>query len=147
MKRLYLLIIIVTSFFLFGCAQQLQSTIQPGVDINKLYKFYVIHFKVEKRGLHEIISNELNSMGFTSSYGEEENIPNDVDAIVRYVDNWQWDLTNYMIKITITIRKTDESLLATATSFRTSLVRKDPPEMIRETLNEIFHHKTNSSKK
>jgi hypothetical protein len=140
MKRLYLSITIITCFYLFGCAsQQLQSTIPPGVDINKLSKFYTIHFKNDKRGLHETISNELNSMGFTSSYGEEENIPNDVDAIVRYVDNWQWDITNYMIKITITMRKPDESLLATATSFRTSLVRKDHHEMIRETLNEIFH--------
>ena len=142
MKRLYLLITIVICFFLSGCAlQKLQSTIQPGVNINKLSKFYVIHFKPERRALHKIISDELNSMGFASSYGEGENIPNDVDAIVRYVDNWQWDLTNYMIKITITIRKPDESLLATATSYRTSLVRKDPPEMIGETLNEIFHHK------
>jgi hypothetical protein len=141
MKRFSLLIIILSSIILFGCSQQLQSTIPPGTNLKKISKFYVVHCNDEKRGLHKIISDELNSMGFSSTYGEKEDIPSDIDAIVTYVDNWQWDLTNYMVKITITFRKPDGSLLATASSFRTSMVRKNPPEMIRETLNEIFHPK------
>lgn len=146
--KYFSLLIITIAFSLAGCAsQQLQSTIQPGVDINKLSSFYVVHFGEEKRGIHKMISDELNSMGFVSSFGEEENIPEDVDAIVRYVDNWQWDITNYMIKIVITMRDRDESLLAIGESFRTSLVRKSPPEMVREVLMDIFKDNPNVATK
>ena len=141
MKKLYfLLLTLISSLLLVGCASlQLHSTIPPETNLEKISKFYVVHCNNEKRRLDKIISDELNSMGFSSSYGEKSDIPAGVDAIVRYEDNWQWDITNYMIKITITLRQPDDTLLATASSYRTSLVRKDPPEMIRETLNEIFH--------
>ena len=146
--KYFSLLIITIAFSLAGCAsQQLQSTIQPGVDINKLSSFYVVHFGEAKRGIHKMISVELNSMGFVSSFGGEENIPEDVDAIVRYVDNWQWDITNYMIKIVITMRDRDESLLAIGESFRTSLVRKSPPEMVREVLMDIFKDNPNVATK
>jgi len=138
-QMLSFIISIVAFMSLSGCAsQQLTATIPQGVDLNGVSSFYVVHFGDEERGLDKMISDELNNMGSESSYGEEDGIPVDVDAVVRYEDHWQWDITNYMISITITMRQTDETLLATGTSYRTSLVRKDPPEMIKETLNRIF---------
>lgn len=138
MRNFSLFIVFLIGLCASGCAQKLHADISPGIEPTSLQSFYVAHFEPDKRDLHLTIKEQLEEMGFTATAGELNNNPQDVDAIVTYVDNWQWDLTNYMIKIQITFRDLKGSLLASATSFRTSLVRKSPPEMIRETLNEIF---------
>lgn len=131
---------IVAIFFLSGCSAQLKSNMQPGVDINSIDTFYVVHFNEEEHRIDKMISDELNNMGFKASYGEEENIPKEADAIVTYVDNWQWDITNYLIKLSITMRDQDDTMLGVGESFRTSLVRKSPPEMVKEILYDMFNY-------
>lgn len=127
-----------------SCSQKLQSEIKAGVKPEQLQSFYVVHFSPDRRNLHQIIASQLLEMGFKATSGEKHNVPNDVHAIVTYIDNWQWDLTNYMIKIQIDFKKPNGELLASATSYRTSLVRKNPPEMIKETLDEIFNPRKHS---
>jgi hypothetical protein len=62
-----------------------------------------------------------------------------VDAIVTYVDKWFWDITMYMLELTITLRdpKTDFPL-ATGNSYHTSMTRKSPEGMVDEVLTNIF---------
>jgi hypothetical protein len=62
-----------------------------------------------------------------------------VDAIVTYVDKWFWDITMYMLELTITLRdpKTDFPL-ATGSSYHTSMTRKSPEGMVDEVLTNIF---------
>ena len=50
-----------------------------------------------------------------------------------------WDITMYMLELNIEIRhpRTDY-VLATGRSFRTSLARKSPEEMVEEVIGEIF---------
>jgi len=138
-KILPLLVILLVGIITNGCSQKLSSEISPGVQVSALQSFYVVHFSPEKRNLHKIIENQLVEMGYKATSGEEQAIPDDANVIVTYIDNWQWDITNYMIKIQITFKNPSGSILATATSYRTSLVRKTPPEMIKETLLEIFN--------
>jgi len=58
---------------------------------------------------------------------------------VTYVDKWMWDITMYLLELTITIRdpQTDYPL-ANGNSYHTSLTRKSPPEMVDEVLGNIF---------
>lgn len=63
----------------------------------------------------------------------------DVDAIATYVDKWMWDLTMYMIELTIVVRDPASDFpLATGNSLHTSLTRKSPKEMVDEVTSNIF---------
>ena len=71
--------------------------------------------------------------------GEEADQPDNVDAIVTYLDKWQWDLTMYMIELQIIIRDPDSNFpFATGKSFHTSLTRLSPEKMVAEVLDNIY---------
>ena len=81
-------------------------------------------------------------MGYPASAGEKDEIPEDVDTLITYRDNWRWDITNYMIKINIQFKDgKSRELIVSGESYRTSLARKSPEEMIKETLTEILKNK------
>jgi hypothetical protein len=65
-----------------------------------------------------------------------------VDAVVVYIDKWMWDLTMYMLELTVNINdpKTGAQL-ATGNSLHTSLTRKSPPEMVDEVIENIYKNK------
>lgn len=74
-----------------------------------------------------------------SSFGIEATTTFPVDALVTYQDKWMWDITMYMLQLSIQIRDgKDRTVLATGQSFRPSLVRKSPEGMVNEVLGEIF---------
>jgi hypothetical protein len=69
-------------------------------------------------------------------------VPAEVDATLTYQDKWMWDITMYMIQLTVQLRepKTDIAL-ATAKSYRPSLQRKNPAGMAEEVLTQLFQSK------
>ena len=65
--------------------------------------------------------------------------PANVDAVATYVDKWMWDITMYLLELTITIRDPKNDFpLASGNSFHTSLTRKSVDEMVDEVTNTIF---------
>ncbi len=100
---------------------------------------YVVHFSPDKRHLEKIIKNQLTARGYTATYGEKHNIPEDIDIIVKYIDNWMWDITNYMLDITIEFKDAKTGILiASGKSYRPSLQRSSPENMIKETLDALL---------
>jgi hypothetical protein len=78
-------------------------------------------------------------MGYEATAGEESDIPKDIDAVLTYRDKWMWDITNYMIELTVTVRDRENKYpLAVGNSYHTSLTRKSPEGMIEEVLTNIF---------
>jgi len=141
MRKSAIFIYLIIAFLLSGCAN-LTSNLAPGATIDELGKTFVIRFEPDKRKLNTIIADQLSSMGYPAIAGENNEIPKDVDTLVTYKDNWQWDITNYMIKIKIQFRDgKSRRLIVSGESYRTSLARKSPEEMIKETLEEIFKNK------
>ena len=135
------LLIATLPLLLTGCAvTKLESNLAPGATFDELGKTFVVHFEPDKRQLHSIIADKLTLMGHPSTAGEKSEMPDDVDTLVTYKDNWMWDITNYMIKLNIQFRngKSNE-LIITGESYRTSLARKSPEAMIEETLTEILN--------
>jgi len=122
-----------------GCASTLEAKKTPGADLSKLKTFYVQKLAPDERGIEQLIARRLSSMGFTAVSGASETPPSPVDAIVTYQDKWMWDITMYMIDLSIQIRDMQSRLvLATGHSMRTSLIRKTPEGMVEEVLTEIF---------
>jgi hypothetical protein len=120
---------------LHGCAiNRATATVDQTTDLTALKVFYVKKYSEDTRDTNVIIQNKLEEMGFQVLETDAG-----VDAIVTYVDKWFWDITMYMLELTITLRdpKTDFPL-ATGNSYHTSMTRKSPEGMVDEVLTNIF---------
>lgn len=123
---------------LSGCAT-MSSSRSPGVDFAKINTLYVIKLAADGRGLDVVIADQLKVMGYHAATGPETDVPQGVDATVTYQDRWMWDITMYMLRLTIQLRdpKT-RALLAEAESYRPSLQRTSPQEMAKDVLQSIL---------
>ena len=93
----------------------------------------------DSRSVGKLVTDNLVKRGFSATAGPEVPQPSKVDAVITYVDRWMWDITMYMLELTITIRDPgNEYPLASGKSYHTSLTRMSPSEMVDEVLNNIF---------
>lgn len=124
--------------FSSGCAvNRATATVTPGMNFKDVKSFYVLKQPKDSRGLEKLISDNLVKRGFHSSHGSQ---PTQVDAVVTYVDKWMWDITMYLLELTITIRNPSNDFpMAVGNSLHTSLTRKSPAEMVDEVLTNIFN--------
>ena len=139
-NKIFISIVIplVAVLLLSGCAiNRATATLDPTSDMNRIKSMHVIKNNSDNREIDLLIANKLKTMGYSITTGLSTT--SDVDAVVTYKDKWMWDITMYMIELTIIIRdpKTDFPL-ASGNSFHTSLTRKSPEEMVDEVLTNIF---------
>jgi len=121
-----------------GCAvNRATATVDPSARVDSLKTLHVKHFEKDERGTDKLIADNLRARGYKVRMDNDPVAP--VDAVVTYVDKWFWDITMYMLELTVQIRdpKTDYPL-ATGNSFHTSLTRKAPPEMVDEVVGNIM---------
>jgi hypothetical protein len=120
-----------------GCANRSTANVNPLVNLSSLKTMHVKHYPSDNTKVNEEIADKLRLKGVTVSTGETP--PGNVDAIVTYIDRWYWDITMYMVELTITIRdpKSDWPM-AVGNSLHTSLNRKSQSEMIDEVINTIY---------
>lgn len=138
MKGLYFFLVGV--IFLTGCSKAIvRSDSDPNSDLSAINSIYVRKLPADERGIEKVIENKLNEFGFRATSGVGVDPREKVDVIISYEDRWMWDITMYMLEIDINLHdpKTD-FILASGSSYRTSLVRKSPEEMVGEVLREIF---------
>jgi hypothetical protein len=140
MKQCKLLFVLLfVCLFLPACSSNLKAQKSPGADLTPLKSFYVQKLAADERGVEVLIVRRLNQMGFQAVHGAEDMPPMAVDGIVTYQDKWMWDITMYMLQLSVQVRDPKTRMvLATGESTRTSLVRKDPEGMVEEVLTEIF---------
>lgn len=125
----------------YGCSNRATAELAPGANLITLKTFYVVHQPKDGRQLNQMISDKLVMKGYSSTAGPE--LPKGsykADSVVTYVDRWMWDITMYLLELTITLREpVNGQPLAVGNSFHTSLTRKSPEEMIDEVLANIFN--------
>ncbi|WED26472.1 hypothetical protein L3V77_15975 [Vibrio sp. DW001] len=138
MQKIKVLVILALVMVSSGCATRLEATMSPGQELKDFGNVYVEHFGPDKRNMHYIIADKLTMLGYPATPIEENGSPKNADVIITYVDNWQWDITNYLIQIKIDARNDKRHLLISGESYRTSLARKEPEFMIQETLEKIL---------
>lgn len=133
------LFLLATISFIAACASK-HSTRAPDADLGALHSFYVHKLPADDNGIDKMISDRLEAMGYKSSYGTADSPPTEVDAVVTYEDKWMWDITMYLIRLSVQVResKSDGAILASAESYRPSLERKSPQDMVAEVLDELF---------
>lgn len=140
MKHLLYLLVIAVIAGLSGCASAQKATVDPDAHLGSIKNYYVVRLAADKRGINQLICNDLNSRGFHATTGEAGRAPAEAGALVTYQDRWVWDMAMYMLQLDLQIRdpKTEISL-ASGEVMHTSLVRRSPPEMVKEMLDQIFN--------
>ena len=120
-----------------GCAvNRASATLSPDADLAKVKSFYVVKRAEDDRGIERLIRDNLAKRGLVAQADAASGKP---DALVTYVDKWMWDITMYMIELTITLRDPQTNFpLATGNSYHTSLTRKSSEEMVDEVVENIF---------
>lgn len=140
-KRLIPLVAVLSILWLAsGCAiNKATASLTPGSSLSGVKTFYVVKQPADKNGVDELIRKELVKLGYTATVGPEKSLPYSADAVVTYTDKWMWDMTMYMIELTITLRNPASNFpMASGNSMHTSLTRKSPEEMVAEVLGNIF---------
>jgi len=139
--RLLVLFVWGSSWFVSGCSNSATATLSPGADLSAVKTFYVVHQPKDTHNLHNLIKDRLVKDGYTATVGPElENSSYQANSIVTYVDRWMWDMTLYLLELTITFRDgSNEFPLAVGNSYHTSLTRKSPEEMVDEVITNIFN--------
>lgn len=138
MKRKWMIVFLAPVIFMFAaCASPtLQAKKMPGADLSSLKTIYVEKLAADDRGIDQLIASQLTRMGFavTNSQPAQQ-----ADAIVTYQDRWMWDITMFMVQLSIQIRDGQTKMvLANGQSWRPSLERKSPEGMVEEVLMVIF---------
>jgi hypothetical protein len=138
-------VLFVACAALAGCAINKETaSFDPNMDLAGDSVFYVERFGPDKRGLEKIIADSLSTRGYIATYGEKGETPANATTVVTYVDKWQWDMTMYLIELTISFRDPQTGVaFATGNSYHTSLTRQSPENMVSEVLGNIFTADTN----
>lgn len=123
-----------------GCAvNRMSATASPDSGLADARTFYVAQETGDDRGIQNLIRDNLARRGYEASAGQEGAKPAGADVLVTYVDHWMWDLSMYMLELTITFRNPSNNFpMATGNSYHTSITRKSPEEMVDEVLGNIF---------
>lgn len=121
-----------------GCAvNRATGSVDPSVNLSSLKTMYVKKLP-DDDNTYSLIADKLRAKGLTVTTGTDAP-PSGVDAVVTYLDKWMWDITMYMLELTITIRDPKSDFpMATGNSFHTSLTRLSPKEMVNEVVDNIY---------
>jgi len=99
--------------------------------------YYVV--RPEASDVVTAIENDLKGRGFAVTTGPESSTPATADCKVIAHDKWMWDITMYLIELTVTVREPKSDFpLATGNSLHSSLTRLSPTEMVDEVVGNIF---------
>lgn len=136
--RLLVIVAAMTSL-LAGCATHLSRPLAPNTKLQDYQSFYIVHNQTDQRGISKVIAAELALHGKAATSGPESTIPNGIDAVITYHEDWKWDIRWYLLNLLIQFRDPKTNVLLTsAASYRTSLARAEPELMTREVLEAIF---------
>ncbi len=119
-----------------GCVNQAIHDTQSA-DLSKFKSICVERFENDKRHLNGLIAERLSKLGVQAS--AEDKCPENVDAVLTYRDKWRWDMSTYMLGISMKLNDPNTGFpLAFGQALHTSLTRQTPEETIDEVLGNMF---------
>jgi len=123
-----------------GCAvNRAEATLMADADLSKVKTLYIVHSDESKHDVDMSLKAAFEKRGYVVTTGPAHALPYSQDAVVTYIDKWMWDITMYMIELTVTVRSpANDYPLATAHSMHTSLTRKSQAEMADEVAANII---------
>ena len=109
-SRVLLLCAVVTAI---GCASGAARYAGelPGSRLSEMRRFYVEKQAEDPRDIHLAIRDELRALGLDADAGDAAP-PDGYDAIITYVDRYQWDVTMFCIQLTLYVKDTQTLVVA-----------------------------------
>jgi len=99
------IVVLGASILISGCmTKHTSSMAAPNVNLRGFNTFYVIQSEADSRGVHRAIQGELVSMGKKAESGPGSSIPDGVDVVVTYHENWVSDFVWYLRNLSIQLR-------------------------------------------
>lgn len=131
-------VLLMVATTMTGCAvNRATATVDPSANLSAIKTMHVVKQPKDTHSIDMLIADKLRSKGYIVTTGESQ--PANVDATVTYIDKWMWDLTLYLLELTVNIRDPKNDFpLASGNSYHTSLTRKSPPEMVDEVIENIL---------
>jgi hypothetical protein len=140
-KNIVALLAAFSLFAFSGCAvNRATATADPSVRWETIKTLHVKQLEGEDGSTKTLVADRFRAAGFTVTADPQP--PAQPDAVVTYVDKWMWDITMYMLELTIVLREPKSDFpLASGNSFHTSLTRKSPKEMVDEVVTNILQQR------
>ena len=107
----------------------------PKVDLSKLKSFYVVHRLTDDHHIDDIIVDQLKARGHEASAGPLTMMPQSVEAVITYRDEWAWDFKSYLMQLDLEIHRAHNNQPLGQGSYRQPTIVTKPPEAVVE---EIF---------
>lgn len=106
---------IVVAWALIGCATTSSVVVNPTV-VKKTYQTaYVVVHGDRSSDVDARVQTELLKHGISARVGSDSGDPGDAQLIVRYADDWKWDMAMYLHTLDIMVFDGQtKTLLATA---------------------------------
>ena len=137
-------VILAAGLGLTGCSSHVTSAVMPGADLRELRNAYVVCRPEEDANICQMLAANLQSHGFTAQTGLGPPPP-ETQVVVTYEDRWTWDMATYLLNLRVDMRDPHTNvLLATSQVFATSLVRRSPARMAKESIDAIVAGKGGS---
>ena len=139
--RALIVFILGSMLLVSACSNQATATLSPDANLSAIKSFYVVHQPKDTHDIHNLIRDRLVKEGHAATAGPElAQSSYQADSVVTYVDRWMWDMTLYLLDLTVTLRdSTNNFPLAVGNSYHSSLTRKSPEEMVDEVITNIFN--------
>ena len=130
---------------LLAACSSLSTQRQAGTNLTHFKKIYVEHRLADGRGVDQLIVQELRRLGYDASSGPLTMTPEDTEAVLTYVDEWNWDFTLYMINLDVQVRDARTGqILATARYDHPAMSGKSPPGMVQAAIDPLFERSTSN---
>jgi hypothetical protein len=130
--------LLVLTLLLAACSS-LSVQKQAGANLTHFKTIYVEHRLADGRGVDQLITQELSRLGYDASSGPLTMTPPDTEAVLTYVDEWNWDFTLYMIDLGIQVRDARSGqILATAHYDHPAMKGKSPSGMVQAAIDPLF---------
>ena len=124
-----------------GCAvNRATATADPSLRWDGIKALHVKKLQDEDGSIQKLLVEKLRASGFAVT--TDPDLAGQPDAIVTYRDRWMWDITMYLLELTVTLHDPrTEVAVASGNSFHTSLTRKSPKEMVDEVVDNILKNR------
>lgn len=124
-----------------GCAvNRATATADPSLRWDGIKTLHVKQLEGEDGSIRKLLVDKLRVAGFAVTTDPDP--AGQPDAIVAYRDRWMWDITMYLLELTVTLHDPrTEVAVASGNSFHTSLTRKSPKEMVDEVVDNILKNR------
>ncbi len=130
--------LLVSTLLAGGCSHQISGGPESGVEMARYRSYYVVTEK-QDNDVAQALQKDLSSRGLAVSAGQEGAMPPGTQVKILFKDKWMWDITMYLLEVKIDmIDPNSGALLASGRCYRTSMVRKPVPEMVKEVTDRIY---------